>query len=195
MDKLFKIMQTIFTLKATTRTGWNKKPRKNEKWRRRVVKNAESVADHSFSTAFMAMMVAKLFKLDQLKMVKMALVHDLAESITGDIVTETERGAKKRRMELKKQAAELAAMEEIFVGFSGGDEYINLWIEFEEQSTPEARIVRQLDKIEAVLQAHYYKDQGQKVQPEEFLFTARPLISEPLLKELLEFCFQSDKSE
>lgn len=188
MDKLFEIMQTILKLKATVRTGWNKKPRKNEKWKRRIVKNAESVADHSFSTAFMAMMVAKLFKLDQLKMIKMALVHDLAESVTGDIVTETERGARKRRMELKKQAAELATMENIFSEIPGGDEYLNLWIEFEEQSTPEARVVRQLDKIEAVLQARYYKDSGQQVQPEEFLSTARPLISEPLLKELLELC-------
>src|SRR4051812_31134562 len=63
-------------LKRLRRSGW-------------VFKNIhdpESVADHSFAVAILTMVIAPKFKVDQLNAIKMALIHDLGESVIGDII-------------------------------------------------------------------------------------------------------------
>ena len=59
-------------------------------WVREKVKDPESVAEHSFRVSVLAMVLTdKLgYDLDKNKLIKMALLHDLGEVITGDIVTE-----------------------------------------------------------------------------------------------------------
>src|SRR5690349_2301763 len=72
---LFDFFYIVSELKKTPRKGWKEKIR---------IEHPESVADHSFSAAVMAMVFSDLNKLDTEKMLKMALLHDLSESITGD---------------------------------------------------------------------------------------------------------------
>jgi len=72
---LFDFFYIVSELKKTPSKGWNEKI---------GIVHSELVSDHSFSAAFMAIVFSYLKKLDTEKMLKMALLHDLSESITGD---------------------------------------------------------------------------------------------------------------
>ena len=88
---LFDFFYIVLELKKTPRKGWKEKI---------DVLHPESVADHSFSAAVMAMIFSDLKKLDTEKMLKMALLHDLSESITGDFTPEeVSKNNKKERSE------------------------------------------------------------------------------------------------
>ncbi|ETO20311.1 HD domain-containing protein 2, partial [Reticulomyxa filosa] len=88
-------------------------------------------------------------EVNTVKMMKMALVHDLIESIAGDIVPiEAVSGVTKK----EKQEIELSALKKIQSEFLHHSEMANeiydLWMEFEQQDTKEAQIVRDLDKLD-----------------------------------------------
>ena len=57
----------------------------------------ESVADHIFRTAILCMIYADLEGLNQLKLIRMALIHDLPEAITGDLTPSKKTKASKDR--------------------------------------------------------------------------------------------------
>ena len=67
--------KTVVNLKLVQRKGWTKKL---------DIAHVESVADHSYSMAMMSMILSDLQGIDTSKIMKMALLHDLVESITGD---------------------------------------------------------------------------------------------------------------
>src|SRR3954452_699321 len=73
---LVRFLHHIERLKTAPRTGWID--------RGVPPGEAESIADHSFRTALLAWMAAEP-ALDRDRVLKLALVHDLAEAITGDI--------------------------------------------------------------------------------------------------------------
>ena len=75
INEFFKI---TINLKKIPRQGWRNKLR---------MTNPESVADHCFSMSVIAMVLSDLQNLDTTKVLKMGLMHDLAESITGDLTT------------------------------------------------------------------------------------------------------------
>jgi putative hydrolase of HD superfamily len=142
MDDIIDFMKYVHKLKKLKRAGWVECS----------IKNPESVADHSFGTALLAMLLAKKFKLNENKTIKMALIHDLAESVTGDSLSHiVEKDEKLRK---KKSDDEKKAMKKIF---RSRKEYYGLWLEFEEQKTREAKILRQLDRLELMLQVHGYE--------------------------------------
>ena len=133
-------------LKEVPRQGWIDKA---------AVGGPESVADHSYGTAVMAMALGDALGMDTLRMVRMALLHDLAESITGDLVP----GAVPRS---EKAEREGAAMAEILGGLPGSlrRRYADAWAEFEEGATAEASMVREIDKLEMAMQASAYAEAG-----------------------------------
>jgi len=89
-------------------------------------------------------------KIDLLKCVKLALVHDLPEAITGDICAVAIAFGNKTSAE--KFEGENAAIREIkqILPKRSGSEISDLWNEYEKGQTEEAKFVRALDKIEAV---------------------------------------------
>lgn len=133
-------------LKEVPRRGWIDKA---------AVDRPESVADHSYGTAVMAMALGDALGMDTLRMVRMALLHDLAESITGDLVP----GAVPRR---EKAEREGAAMAEILGSLPGPlrRRYADAWAEFEGGATAEASMVREIDKLEMAMQASAYAEAG-----------------------------------
>ncbi|MGE4650712.1 MAG: HD domain-containing protein, partial [Myxococcota bacterium] len=72
-----KFFQKVLELKNVPRQGWKEKLE---------IINPESVAEHSYSTATISMVLSDLKGLNTEKIIKMALLHDLAESIIGDII-------------------------------------------------------------------------------------------------------------
>jgi putative hydrolase of HD superfamily len=151
-------------------------------WLRRGVGEAEceTVAEHSFATAILAMWLAQIYfpELDLCKVISLALIHDLGEVYAGDIIPAQAIDP------LEKHRREAGSIQRMLVSLPNGLEIIDLWNEFELGETREAQLVRQVDKLEMGLQAEVYRLQG-KPRLHEFVESARQNIDEPLLLELL----------
>lgn len=159
-------------LKTEPRLGWFVKL---------GLERPESVADHSYRTALMAMVYADARRLDTGRAVKMALLHDLAEAIVGDSIPGQRSAAQKWKMES-------TAMQSVMADLPGAlrREYLAAWEEFERGTTKEASLVRQMDKLEMAVQAYEYRVQDPARDVGEFLETARRSVKDPELKRLLE---------
>ncbi|KAI4377689.1 hypothetical protein MLD38_015276 [Melastoma candidum] len=135
-------------LKTTKRTGWVL----------RDVKGPESIADHMYRMGLMALVAADIPGVDRDKCIKMAIVHDIAEAIVGDI-TPSDGISKAEKSRREREALE--HMCKLLGGGSRAKEINELWTEYEENSSPEAKVVKDLDKVEMILQAlEYENDQG-----------------------------------
>ncbi|XP_022946924.1 HD domain-containing protein 2-like isoform X2 [Cucurbita moschata] len=131
-------------LKTTKRTGWV----------RRRVKDPESIADHMYRMGIMALISSDIPGVDRDKCIKMAIVHDIAEAIVGDITPFD--GVLKLEKSRREQEA-LDHMCKLLGGGSRAKEISELWMEYENNSSPEAKIVKDLDKVEMILQALEYE--------------------------------------
>lgn len=89
-------------------------------------------------------------KLDLFKMSKMALFHDIAEYKEKDYVP----GEISKEEKYKRERAVIVDLVPYF-----GEEVLTLWEEFEEWKTPEAKILKQLDKLDAAIRALEYERQ------------------------------------
>ena len=108
----------------------------------------ESVAEHSWRVALMAMLMADEFPgVDIDKVVRMCLVHDIGEAITGDIPTFLKTDAD-RAVEGREVDALIGALPEPWPRTLGA-----LFAEMEALQTPEARLCKALDRMEAI-QSH-----------------------------------------
>ncbi|MFJ5770073.1 HD domain-containing protein [Psychrobacillus sp. NPDC093180] len=112
----------------------------------------ESVAEHTWRVSLMAMLVEPYLdkKVDIAKLLKMIIIHDLVEAEARDIPAfET-----MNNMEKKKERNEMRAIENIRDTLKGnlGEDIYNLWIEFENKQSFEAKVANALDKLEAQIQ-------------------------------------------
>jgi putative hydrolase of HD superfamily len=142
---LVALQGRLQTLKLLPRTGWLQ----------RGLQNVESIAEHSFGVAALALIVGDLHEgLDRGRLLSIALVHDLAEALIGDLPASASRLIGKEA----KHAAERRAFLELFSGMPQAESYLELWEEYSAGATPEARLVKALDKLE--LQALQYERAG-----------------------------------
>jgi len=168
---ILNFFYTAANLKKISRQGWIDKL---------SIKDPESVADHTFSMAMMGMIFSDLENHDTEKILKMILLHDLAESVTGDI-TPNEITKK------EKQIFENDVMEKILNDLPSflQKQYSTLWIDYQNVKSDEAKLVHQLDKLEMVLQAKIYSKEGHPDEKLELFFnSAKNNISNPKLLEL-----------
>ena len=106
----------------------------------------ESVADHSWRLGVMAMLCGgEVEGIDREKLIKMALIHDFGEAVTGDIPTFNKNDGH-RAVEREAVRGLISALPEPQRG-----ELTALFAELDEQKTPEARLLKALDKCEALL--------------------------------------------
>ncbi|AQK69007.1 uncharacterized protein LOC100281836 precursor [Zea mays] len=141
-----------YRLKTTKRAGWVK----------RGVQAPESVADHMYRMGVMALVAADLPGVNRDRCVKMAIVHDIAEAIVGDI-TPSDNVPKEEKNRREKEA--LDHMCELLGGGSRAQEIRELWMEYEENASLEAKVVKDFDKVEMILQAlEYEKEQGRDLE-------------------------------
>ncbi|XP_023536851.1 HD domain-containing protein 2-like [Cucurbita pepo subsp. pepo] len=146
-------------LKTTKRTGWIYKR----------VKDPESIADHMYRMGIMALISSDIPGVNRDKCIKMAIVHDIAEAIVGDITPFD--GVSKLEKNRREQEA-LDHMCKLLGGGSRAKEIGELWMEYENTSSPEAEIVKDLDKVEMILQALEYENEQGKDLDEFFQSTA-----------------------
>ena len=109
----------------------------------------ESVAEHSWRLALMAMLVSgvkEYREFDMDRVIRMCLIHDLGEAFTGDIPT-----FEKTRADTAEEERRLAEWVDTFPGVLRR-EFRTLYEEMGERKTPEAQLYKALDKMEAVIQ-------------------------------------------
>ena len=107
----------------------------------------ESVAEHSWRLALMAMLLEDEFPtLDMNKVIKMCLIHDLGEAFTGDIPTflKTDADAENEDNILLRWVDTLPEFQRV--------QFKELLTEMLALETPEAKLYKSLDKMEAVIQ-------------------------------------------
>ena len=111
-----------------------------------------TVAEHSWRLALMVIIIATKcdVKIDTTKALSIALLHDIAESETGDIDA-YEQIINGKQSTDTKIAQEEVAIHTITDNISFGHDIYNLWREYEDQDTLESKFVRALDKIEGFL--------------------------------------------
>lgn len=169
---LLALYSQIATLKLLPRTGWLQ----------RGVPNAESVAEHTFGVAALALLIGDTIDgLDRGKLLAIALLHDLAEALLSDLPASAKRfiGAE------RKHAAERSALEEMLARLPNHGEYLMLWDEYARGGSREARLVKGIDRIELLTQALAYERAGSRALG-EFWEDAEDGWSDefPILREL-----------
>ncbi len=137
------------------------------RWLLAGVAQPESLADHTCLVAIYALFLAEAVNadpaaqglgrpLDVGRVVSLALIHDLAESLLTDLPKRSTAalGAE------AKHAAEERIIADLLGDLPGGARYIDLWREYDAGSTPEARLVKDVDKLEMVMQSVRYAERG-----------------------------------
>lgn len=174
MKREVDLIKDIGRIKKVKRSGWV----------REGIIDAESVADHSYRVAMMAMIFGKRLNVDVDKLVRMILLHDLGEGVIGDKVVE--RGTKvDAEARDKKDAEEVETIRQVFKDIPNSDTYIKLHKESSAMETREAKILKELERLEMAVQALEYEEEfGNDLS--EFFVNAEMHINDKCLKEILE---------
>ena len=115
----------------------------------------ESVAEHSWRLALMALVLAPSFPdIDGARLVRMCLIHDLGEAIGGDIPAPEQA---RRRAEGALEGKSAAERRDLLTLVDPlpqklRDDIVGLWDEYETAQTPTAKLAKALDKLETILQ-------------------------------------------
>ncbi|MCK5061161.1 HD domain-containing protein [Candidatus Parcubacteria bacterium] len=146
----------------------------------------DNSADHTWRLAMMVFMTTEVYdiKINLLKAIKIALIHDLVEIIAKDI-TRADR-VKKNISDNKKIKEERAAMKKIkkMAPLEIGQEIEDLWEEYVERKTKEAKIVASLDKIEGLM-TFFEKSKPRKYYADYIATYSNPYFKDtPELKKL-----------
>ncbi len=112
----------------------------------------ESVADHSFSVALLALTIIEKNKLnlDTFKCIKMGIIHELGEIYAGDF-TPFDNITKE-----EKHVKEKEAIMRVLEGMDRDNDFFELWEEFEKVESNEAKFIKNVDQLEFLLQACAY---------------------------------------
>lgn len=159
-------------LKNISRQGWIDKL---------SLTNPESVADHTFSMAIIGMVLSDSKNYDTEKILKMILLHDLAESVTGDITPD-------KKPKNEKIILENKIMKDILANLPKPIQisYFKIWEEYQENKSSDSKFVHQVDKFEMAIQAKIYQKQTSFEKTRVFFESAKEEITDPSLLKFLE---------
>ncbi|AEO66407.1 7878d150-2b95-4eb3-a421-696d7bef5e78 [Thermothielavioides terrestris] len=156
------------------------KTTKREGWRRLGIDRGESISDHMYRMSIMSMFAPPSLaaRIDMAKCMKMCLIHDMAESLVGDI-TPVDGVAKP-----EKSRREAATMDYLTQGLLGGvdggrvgAEIRAIWQEYEDSETLESLFVHDIDKMELLLQMVEYEKRGKgKLDLGEFAYIKTKIV-------------------
>lgn len=197
MKKIVDFLIKTGDLKKIQRKGWVL----------RGIKNPETIADHTFRTAIMALVLCGKKKLNQEKVVKMALIHDLCEVYAGDTtpyddillknkkqrnkvfdnwcrLTKAEKEIQyKKKYKKEKNGLDVLVKD---LPFPIKKEIKDLWENYEKGSSKEGRFVRQLDRMENLLQALEYWENKKNFAIGPWWVQIEELIDDPILLQFME---------
>ncbi|WP_422039247.1 HD domain-containing protein [Roseibium sp.] len=142
---ILTFLQETERLKDTIRSGSTRKGR------------PESTAEHSWRLALMVLLFEKeLAGIDLLKLVKLCVVHDLGEAISGDVPAPLQQDGDDR------EARERQDFQTLCSGLPEdlAEDLLDLWDEYAGAATAEARLAKAFDKLETILQHHLMPPQS-----------------------------------
>ncbi|KAJ5081896.1 HD domain-containing protein [Penicillium alfredii] len=151
----------IERLKTTKREGW-----------RRFGINGESISDHMYRMSIMTMLAPPSLaaKLNLPHCTKMALIHDMAESLVGDITPvdkDITKAEKARREAAVMEYITKTLLGNVPGGALSGEQIQQVFQEYEDNETLEAQFVHDIDKMELLLQMVEY-ERSHEVDLSEF---------------------------
>lgn len=169
---VLEFLSLVNNLKHMKRTGWV----------HRGVENPESIASHMYTMGIMTFLLGNNSALDRFKCLQLALVHDLAECVVGDIAPcDNVPKDIKHAME-RKAIIELVAHlpEEI------GKTMVDIYMEYEKQESPEARFVKDLDRFDMLLTAALYeRSENRYGRLQDFFDSTEGKFEHPIVNELV----------
>jgi len=195
MEEILTFLTEVGKLKEIKRRGWVL----------RKVKNPETIASHTFRVAMMAWVLGKKKMLNVNKLIKLALVHDLCEVYAGDttpydpflknkkkigeIIKKWPRFSKREKEKIfqKKYKKESLALEKIIskLPLSLKGEIKHLWQDYEKGLSREGRFLKQVDRVENLLQALEYWQKDKKFPIGPWWVQIEELVDDPLLMEFI----------
>ncbi len=145
MSALLKTLIELERLKRLERTGWTLRGLPN---------GTESVASHSFGVGVTAMLLADVFvsrgiDVDVQKVLRMALLHDWAETRVGDMP----RTAGDYFGKEVRKKAETSAFGDVVSELADAQTYLELYHDYEERKSLEARLVKVADVVDLLIEA------------------------------------------
>ncbi|XP_033167969.1 HD domain-containing protein 2 [Drosophila mauritiana] len=171
LGEILQFMELIGNLKHTKRTGWVL----------RDVNDCESISGHMYRMSMLTFLLDGSEGLNQIRCMELALVHDLAESLVGDITPFC--GISKD----DKRAMEFKAMEDICKLIEPrGKRIMELFEEYEHGQTAESKFVKDLDRLDMVMQAfEYEKRDNCLLKHQEFFDSTEGKFNHPFVKKLV----------
>lgn len=137
------------------------KTTKREGWKREGIAHGESISDHMYRMSILTMLAPPdlAAKINIAHCTKMALIHDMAESLVGDITPVDKHITKAEKSRRESETMDYIAKEllgRVGGGLAGAD-IRKVWQEYEDDETPEAHFVHDIDKMELLLQMVEYE--------------------------------------
>lgn len=146
MERLAQLLFEARSLKLLTRSGYQF-----------LGTGRESVAEHSFSTTFIAYVLGRITPgVDRGRLITMCLLHDLPEARIGDL---------NYVQKFYVQADEDAAIDELTAGLPFGDDIRNLIDEFNRGESLESRLARDADQLAFLVELKSLADLGYATPP------------------------------
>ena len=178
LDSILRFMLRADKLKEVERTGWLIAK----------IQNPEHDGDHSYSTAAMSYLIAKRMGLDAERCAVMGLFHEINEVITGDIATRFDKSMQavppktKRKLERQNELRLVAILDK-----KEKDGLRAVLDEYYAQRTMEAKLVKQVDKLDYIVQIIIYSKRiKSNERVEEFFKTADMRIDIPEVRYIFE---------
>jgi 5'-deoxynucleotidase YfbR-like HD superfamily hydrolase len=178
-NEIAKFLYEVGQLKRVKRSGW---------WIAGI-KDPESVAEHSFRTAVVAYLLAHLEGVDTGKAVLMALFHDLPETRTNDAHRIVRRYADWRDVDRKAMSEQSKRLPE-----EAAKEVVSFFEEFEKDDSPEAKLARDADLLECLIQAREYQAIGYH-DVADWILNSQAALTTELAKEIAAECLKTSPNE
>jgi len=174
-EAILRFASMVGRAKNMIRTGWKEKAQ---------IESPESIAEHMYRTAVISMVLSDLQGLDTEKVLRMCLLDDLAETITGDLTP----SQKKRGGLAESRRREEVALRQLLAPLPGSlrGRYVAIWREAQLVRTKESRLVKSSDKLEMAIQAQEYISQNYDPKKlGQFITSAGNKIRDPQTMKLL----------
>ena len=135
---------------------------------------SESVAEHAFRVTFIGYVLSKIEKdIDETKLIKMCLLHDLHEARTGDLNYMNKKYVK---------VDEKKAIKDLTKTLSFGNDISNSVEEFNSGKSKEALLANDADQLDLILMLKENKDLGNKYADEWISFALKRLKTDTAKK-------------
>lgn len=157
MNDILNLYRDIEKIKHIQRKGWLK---------RGVKGVVDTIGSHSYGTTVLGWILAKRENLDENKVIKLLLIHDLIMAHITDYTPKDNQYQSKKEIENK-------AFNKLIQNVPSDikEEFIQLFEEYQKEKSEEAKIARESDKLETLFQALIYSEKLGKNEISEFIKT------------------------